>query len=139
VRPTPTRARAGPGTRSSLGRRVFGRWLGRFALSLTAAHFGCAGDPDCPNDLPDDNDCASAAPSYSGHVGVVLEQYCEVCHLPGNGVSTHVFSNYDEIFATRRTMLTQIYACRMPIGPRRLNAEDRALLLKWFVCGAPNN
>jgi hypothetical protein len=116
--------------------RLYGRWS---VLTLAAAHFGCASNTDCPNDLPDDSDCASAAPSYSQEVGVVLERYCEVCHLPGNGVSTHVFSNYDEIFATRRTMLTQIYACRMPEGPRRLTSEDRALLLKWFVCGAPNN
>jgi hypothetical protein len=108
-------------------------------VGLVAAQLGCAGNTDCPNDLPDDSDCPSAAPSYSQQVSGVLEQYCEVCHLPGNGVSSHVFSNYDEIFATRRTMLTQIYGCRMPVGPRRLTAEDRAVLLKWFVCNAPNN
>jgi hypothetical protein len=50
-----------------------------------------------------------------------------------------LLSNYDQIYAERRTAFTQIYSCEMPIGHRELTPENRALLLKWFVCGAPNN
>jgi len=99
----------------------------------------CAGSEDCPNDLPDDTDCSTNVPSYSSQVSGVIEQYCNVCHYPGNLQSTRILSDYDHIFASRRTSLSQIYGCRMPIGPRRLSARNRALLLKWFVCGAPNN
>jgi hypothetical protein len=106
---------------------------------LLAAVFGCAGKEDCPMDLPDDSDCASATPSYARQVSGVMEQYCEVCHLPGNGRSSTLLTNYDQIYSERRTAFTQIYNCEMPTGHRQLTAENRALLLKWFVCGAPNN
>jgi len=113
-------------------------WLGWIGL-LASMVAGCAGSDDCPNDLPDAADCATAAPSYAHEVSGVLEEYCEVCHLPGNRFSTKVFPDYDHIFASRRTMLGQIYGCRMPVGHRQLSPRNRALLLKWFVCGAPNN
>lgn len=91
--------------------------------------------------MPDDADCATAAPSYSTQVYPVIEEYCQVCHLPGNGRSSKVFADYDQIVVphTATTMQTQIYQCKMPIGPRRLTPENRQLLLKWFVCGTPNN
>ena len=90
-------------------------------------------------DLPDDSDCASTTPSYALQVSGVMQQYCEVCHLPGNGRSSTLLTNYDQIYAERRTAFTQIYNCEMPVGHRELTPENRALLLKWFVCGAPNN
>lgn len=122
-------------TRSAQRQRARLRWLGL----LAALAVSCAATDDCPNDLPDDADCSTAVPSYAGQVSGVIEEYCEVCHLPGNRLSTKTFPDYEHIFASRRTMLSQIYACRMPVGHRRLSAENRALLLKWFVCGAPNN
>src|ERR1051325_10577621 len=47
--------------------------LGLLLLALP----GCAGNADCPSDLPDDSDCAEATPSYAREVSPVLEQYCE--------------------------------------------------------------
>jgi len=119
--------------------RSNGSVLPRALGLLLAAAFGCASKEDCPMDLPDDSDCASATPSYSQQVSGVMEQYCEVCHLPGNGRSSTLLTNYDQIYAERRTSFTQIYNCEMPVGHRELTPENRALLLKWFVCGAPNN
>jgi uncharacterized membrane protein len=100
---------------------------------------GCASKEECPADLPDDSDCASATPSYSQQVSGVMQQYCAVCHLPGNGRSSTLLSDYEQIYAERRTVFTQIYNCEMPVGHRELTPENRALLLQWLVCGAPNN
>ncbi len=97
------------------------------------------GDP-CPNDLPGDTGCANAAPSYRLEVASVIEQRCGVCHFPGNTQSTQVFATYDAIHAGRRGMLTRVYGCKMPPeGADPLTPEEREALLKWLVCGAPDN
>jgi arginyl-tRNA--protein-N-Asp/Glu arginylyltransferase len=109
--------------------------LGVFA-ALSAS---CAASDDCPSELPDDADCATAAPSYSSQVYPVFEEYCEVCHLPGNGRSSKVLTNYEQIVGAHMSIQALIHQCKMPIGPRRLTPENRTLLLKWFACGMPNN
>jgi uncharacterized membrane protein len=94
----------------------------------------------CPDDLPDSAGCPNTAPSYAAQVGEVIERRCAVCHYPGNNQSTKVFDDYAGIFAERRTMLTQIYGCKMPLaGAMPLSPAERKALLQWFVCGAPNN
>ncbi|HVZ35247.1 MAG TPA: hypothetical protein VG963_22630 [Polyangiaceae bacterium] len=110
-------------------------WVGL----LVALSASCAASDDCPSEQLDDADCATAAPSFSTQVFPVFEEYCEVCHLPGNGRSSKVFTNYDQIFAAQTTIQAQIHQCKMPIGPRRLTPENRTLLLKWFACHLPNN
>jgi cytochrome c5 len=116
------------------------------------AALGCAGgerpDPppnlalgdDCPNDLPDDTACATAAPSYAEQTAAMIDQRCTVCHFFGNTQSTQIFETYDDVFDQKRGMLTQIYSCRMPPeGAVQLSSEERKALLQWFVCGAPDN
>lgn len=94
----------------------------------------------CPNDLPDGTDCPSTAPSYRLEVASVIERRCSVCHLPQNTQSTQVFADYADIHAGRRGMLTRIYGCQMPPeGAEPLAPEERGALLKWLVCGAPDN
>ena len=66
---------------------------------LFSSVWGCADAEDCPMDLPDESTCASDVPSYSREVSGVLDQYCAVCHLPGNGQSTKIFATYDQIYA----------------------------------------
>ncbi|MGZ3454192.1 MAG: hypothetical protein ACXVEF_31595 [Polyangiales bacterium] len=47
---------------------------------------------------------------------------------------------YSAIFARRTTVLTQVYSCKMPQeGEPALSADERAKLLMWLVCKAPNN
>jgi uncharacterized membrane protein len=95
---------------------------------------------DCPDDLPTDLDCPAAAPNYSVVVSRIVTERCGGCHFAGNPFSSQVFVDYDGIYAARRTMLTQVYGCNMPPPDApQLTFEERGALLKWFVCGAPQN
>jgi len=95
--------------------------------------------PNCPNDLPARDDCGSAAPSYQAVIASVVHERCGGCHVPGAG-NRYVFATYAEVAVARERMLTQVYACRMPpscVPP--LLPSERSALLKWLVCGAPDN
>lgn len=123
------------------------------ALLGCAAAAGCADGADestgdgggaatgsCPSDLPSDARCPEAAPSYGGVVAGILEQRCQGCHYPQNPFSSVVLSDYQRVFAARRTSLSLVYGCDMPpAGALPLSAEERRVLLAWFVCGAPQN
>jgi hypothetical protein len=94
----------------------------------------------CPRDLP--ASCPSPAPSYASTVLPILESRCVPCHAAGGtGASKgHEYTSYARIFADRGSILNQVYGCRMP--PPEAAAPlppERAALLAWLVCGAPNN
>jgi len=107
----------------------------------------CGGEspPDdsgtCPSDLPTDADCAAdVAPKYGAVIAGIVEQRCQGCHFPQNPYSSQVFGDYEQLFAARRTALSRIYGCLMPPADATpLRPEERGALLKWFVCGAPEN
>lgn len=97
-------------------------------------------EPSCPNDLP--ASCPTAgAPSYESSIQPILLSRCRSCHSAGGEAgTTHVFDTYAETFQERRVVLSQVFSCAMP--PRNgeeLSEEERAALLAWLVCGAPNN
>jgi hypothetical protein len=50
------------------------------------------------------------------------------------------FDSYAHVYAVRRTILFELSVCKMPLAcaPQPTLAE-REELLKWLVCGAPNN
>ncbi len=92
--------------------------------------------PNCPNDLPPDNDCATATPVYAD-VAPIFASRCSVCHHSGGYETMYLFDTYDQIYANRGRILTQIYACRMPPScAPNLSGDERATMLKWLVCGA---
>jgi hypothetical protein len=104
---------------------------------------GSIGGPppsDCPHDLPTDTDCAAATPSYQADVAPILRERCIVCHRTGGIEPVHLFDNYDLVYGQREHMLSFVLHCQMPptcaVG---LSPEERAKVLKWFVCKAPNN
>jgi hypothetical protein len=119
------------------------------ALMGCAALLACGSDPDpddsaagtCPSDLPTDADCAAGvAPQYGAVIAGIVEQRCEGCHFPQNPFSSQVFGDYAQLFAARRTALSRVYSCLMPPADApQLRPEERGALLKWFVCGAPQN
>ena len=93
----------------------------------------------CPSDLP--GTCPMPTPSYKDQAQGVIESRCWQCHADG-GVAQqgNDFSTYDQIFRQRSGILNQVYSCQMPpsdAGP--LTAEERAILLGWLVCRAPDN
>jgi hypothetical protein len=50
------------------------------------------------------------------------------------------FTSYQAVFNSRGLILDQVYHCVMPpAGNPAPDAQERALLLRWLVCGAPNN
>jgi hypothetical protein len=53
-------------------------------------------------------------------------------------MATRPLDSYDAIYRTRTTVLTQLVRCAMPPASEpKLSAEERAALLGWLVCGAP--
>lgn len=93
----------------------------------------------CPNDLPTRQACADGAPSYRLEVAAIIDQRCNICHYAGNTQSSVVLSDYDAVFARRRTVQSRIYACAMPpdVAPA-LTPAERSALLEWLVCDAPD-
>jgi len=95
---------------------------------------------NCPNDLPAQSTCSAGIPSYQTEVKPVIEAHCLKCHAPGGQEASKDFTTYQNVFTQRGPMLTQFYSCRMPPeGEMRPVDPERAFLLKWLVCGAPNN
>jgi len=96
-------------------------------------------DAGCPNDLP--ASCPSPTPSYQGGVSQILAAKCLTCHGAGGfAQSSRDLSSYDRIYTSRGVMLNQVYECLMPLADGgQLTPEERASLLGWLVCDAPNN
>jgi hypothetical protein len=93
----------------------------------------------CPNDLP--AACPTDVPSFAGTIAPLLERRCLGCHSPGGVVATKFdFSTYQGVFSHRSAVLNQVYACHMPPADAgALVPEERAELLTWLVCHAPEN
>jgi mono/diheme cytochrome c family protein len=96
--------------------------------------FGCtAPTPACP----------SPAPSWSGQISAIVSSTCANCHAPGGEEANMPFTDYEEVSSLRQTVLDQIYNCLMPppandLGVTLTDAQ-RAALIAWLACEAPNN
>jgi hypothetical protein len=103
-----------------------------------AASAGAGGGGACPNDLPGRDACGDGVPSYRLDVAPVIDERCNVCHYAGNNQSTVVLTDHAAVYGQRRTVQSRIYACAMPPDPAPpLTPAERATLLEWLVCGAP--
>jgi mono/diheme cytochrome c family protein len=113
------------------------------AVAAVASALGCSSQSTpsasaCPNDLP--VACAATPPSYARDVAPILAAKCVVCHGPGGVEATRDLSTYDHVHTQRSSVLDQVHACMMPpAGGEALTAAERATLLGWLVCGAPQN
>ncbi len=98
----------------------------------------CGGSgADCPNDLP--ASCPSPIPSYSTQVAPIIQAHCLKCHS-GAGPGIGDFRTYPGVFNSRGQILTNFYSCKMPPqGEPPPTSQERALLLGWLVCQAPDN
>jgi mono/diheme cytochrome c family protein len=81
------------------------------------------------------------APSWAQEVSPIVTRTCVGCHGPGGIEATRPYGTWAQVSANKQGVLAQIYACRMPQPDAgvSLSEADRAVLLHWFVCGAPNN
>jgi hypothetical protein len=92
----------------------------------------------CPNDLP--ASCPSNAPGYAATIAPILTELCTACHSPGGTGSKQLLDSYAGVYASRQSVLDQVYACRMPpAGSGSLTLAERQDLLAWLVCGAKDN
>lgn len=126
-----------------------------FAAALASTSNGC-GSPDtsaggggassstsgggeaCPNDLP--KDCPSPEPLYTSNVAPVIESRCLPCHAAGGPAATTPLGDYADVYTRRTTVLTRVFACKMPPADApALTADERATLLGWLVCGAKDD
>lgn len=95
---------------------------------------------ECTATLPDNGDCATAAPSYSADIEPIVSARCLECHFANNHNSPVVLETRAELYNQRALVETQVYRCSMPPADSApLPASEREELLRWLVCGAPDN
>ena len=114
--------------------------MNRFVLiALTAA--ACSpppvpGSAECPNDLA--SSCPSPQLSYRVHVEPLVRSKCLACHVAGGQASSQPLDSYAAVFERRTHVLAHVYGCEMPpVGAPALTLSERAVLLGWLVCDAP--
>jgi hypothetical protein len=100
---------------------------------------GCGGGGvDCPNDLP--SACPAVVPSYANEIAPLISGSCFPCHAPGGQEAVTPLTSYQQVYFYRTSVLDQVYHCIMPLaGSPGLTATERADLLNWLICNAPNN
>lgn len=104
----------------------------------TAGGGGAGGGTSCPNDLP--ASCPVPAPTWATDVAPVIEARCATCHATGGIAADKPLTSHAEVFARKGAVLNQVHACKMPqAGSPQLTAAERAAVLGWLVCGAPND
>jgi hypothetical protein len=102
----------------------------------------------CVNETP--AACPDAAPSYAANVVPVVQVHCYECHADagveqsGSGID---LGSYEGLWHERGAVTTQLSECAMPPAmaadgmapPVPTTAVERATILGWVVCGAPDN
>ncbi len=87
--------------------------------------------------------CITPMPSYANDVAPVLDQACNsTCHAPG--VGPWPLNNYDDVSDWAAIIAGDLELCKMPpedagAGNGVLTDSQRAMVLDWVACGAPNN
>jgi hypothetical protein len=81
-------------------------------------------------------------PSFATDVAPVVARVCGMkCHAPGGIAQNRPLTDYASVVALGDAILNQVSVCNMPPADAdpALGEADRATLLAWIVCGAPNN
>lgn len=114
----------------------------RVALVLLLA--GCASsaepadEPACPP--VQTTSACEPAPTYTGDVAAVFAAACVSCHQAGGTAARYDLTSVAGVRRKGSTVLTQVQNCQMPPADaaRPLDPAERALVLQWFACGAPD-
>jgi uncharacterized membrane protein len=118
------------------------------AGAVASSDAGEDGSTVCVNEAP--TACHDAAPSYAANVVPIVQAHCYECHadagidLSGSGID---LGSYEGIWHERGAVLTQLSECAMPPAmaadgmapPVPTTAVERATILGWVACGAPDN
>jgi len=87
--------------------------------------------------------CNAPTPSYATDVAPLLDRACNTtCHAPGNG--PWPLTDYDDVSDWQTIIEADLIKCSMPppdagAGNGTLSDTERATILDWIACGAPNN
>jgi len=99
---------------------------------------GAGGAGDCPDEVP--ATCPVPPPTFGASVSPIFNAVCTNCHAPGQAASDQPLTSYAEISQRKDAIVLQIDSCRMPPAPTPpLTSDERAAILGWIVCGAPDN
>ncbi len=115
-------------------------------LALAFGLLACNGpapepSPSCP--AIDASACQQPVPSYAKDVVPVLDRTCNsTCHAPG--VGPWPLNNHQDVVDWGSIIAGDIEQCSMPppdasAGNGVMTDSERALVLDWFACGAPDN
>jgi cytochrome c peroxidase len=95
-------------------------------------------NPHCTDITP--ASCPMTVPSYASDVAPILKANCTVCHQAGGEAKELPLDDYASLQMLATQVLDQVAGCAMPPATlTQLSDADRATLLAWLVCGAPNN
>jgi len=73
-------------------------------------------------------------------VSPIISDKCLPCHFSGNTLSSIALSDQAHVKSQLSMALTQVYHCNMPPSDAPgLTSDERQSLLRYLVCGAPNN
>jgi uncharacterized membrane protein len=87
-----------------------------------------------------DPSCTTPTPSYAVVIKPVISDTCTACHYPNSPLAQTSLTTYADVHGELGAALTQVSSCLMPPPsyPQPTPAE-RAALLTWLACGAPEN
>jgi hypothetical protein len=125
------------------------------AAGLSRAFLGCSSDspkpgsadagppdagvvPACGSDVT--ATCPNPKPSYKRDVAPILDAQCNNCHV-GGATGPWPLSPYEDLLHWRKQLLVSLVKCTMPPedAGKTLSETERAKIIGWVACGAPNN
>ena len=126
------------------------------ALTLAGVFAACASDsapqsrtskveetdagvvPACGSD--ETPTCPSTKPSYKTDITPILNSECNTCHI-GGPTGPWPLSDYQCLLDWKLLVLADMVHCTMPPedAGHKISDADRATLIGWLACGAPNN
>jgi hypothetical protein len=123
------------------------KWLFFAAIGAAAALACTSGsgsdDAGASCTFIDASACQQPVPSYANDVAPILDLRCNsTCHAPG--VGPWPLNNYNDVHDWVDIIGSYVEQCGMPppeagAGNGDLTDQERATILDWLVCGAPNN
>jgi hypothetical protein len=93
----------------------------------------------CPG--PASDMCSLPGPSYMNDIVPILEQRCNNCHVAGVDGGPWPLGGYAEVRDWRSAILRDLRECTMPPADAGLPfpEQERAALMAWLICDAPDN
>lgn len=83
--------------------------------------------------------CPTPVPSFANDIAPIFTEKCNGCHTGGDG--PWPLTNYLDVFHWRTQVLSELAACTMPPSDAaaKLTRDERATVIAWLVCDAPEN